>query len=455
VKGEPNISYICSRYYRAPELIFGATEYTTAIDIWSAGCFFAELLLGQVLGTPTREEIKCMNPNYTEFKFPQIKAHPWHKLEALIHPFFDELRDSDTRLPNSHFLPPLFNFKPHGVPMEIVAKLIPEHARKQIIRGAAEEEPQRNTLPLPPLQSIKLLSPTFALCISPFQLSSRSCTYAASTGKCRKWSSLGWSFCSSSSPLASTLLLCTRGVIITTIRSNQSAMVLSPLSRLRPRPLVCLLFPLPPLSLPLQFSMCYHSEQSETGVRRHRRVQERVGLRVRGRPGVVLVPQGYAFKIRSTIFAGPCHGELTLQVDGTIMPPDGPDAWPQRTSRRQWLVFYRANGLTLQGGGLFDGKGAKWWDLPCKPHKGRNHTTLPGPCDSPVAFRFFMSSNLAVRGIRIHNSPQFHFRFDNCRNVTVDAISINSPALSPNTDGIHVENSVDVGIYNSVISSGK
>ncbi|KAJ6955793.1 shaggy-related protein kinase alpha-like [Populus alba x Populus x berolinensis] len=97
VKGEPNISYICSRYYRAPELIFGATEYTTAIDIWSAGCVLAELLLGQplfpgesgvdqlveiikVLGTPTREEIKCMNPNYTEFKFPQIKAHPWHKI---------------------------------------------------------------------------------------------------------------------------------------------------------------------------------------------------------------------------------------------------------------------------------------------------------------------------------------------------------------------------------------
>jgi serine/threonine protein kinase len=48
VKGEPNISYICSRYYRAPELIFGATEYTTAIDIWSAGCVLGELLLGQV-----------------------------------------------------------------------------------------------------------------------------------------------------------------------------------------------------------------------------------------------------------------------------------------------------------------------------------------------------------------------------------------------------------------------
>eukprot|EP01018_Ginkgo_biloba_P023713 Gb_39485 [translate_table: standard] len=179
VKGEPNISYICSRYYRAPELIFGATEYTTAIDMWSTGCVMAELLLGQplfpgesgvdqlveiikVLGTPTREEIKCMNPNYTEFKFPQIKAHPWHKvfqkrlppeavdlvcrllqyspnlrctaLDACIHPFFDELRDPNTRLPNGRPLPPLFNFKPQelaGVPPDVFDRLIPEHARKQ------------------------------------------------------------------------------------------------------------------------------------------------------------------------------------------------------------------------------------------------------------------------------------------------------------------------------------
>ncbi|CAL4928322.1 unnamed protein product [Urochloa decumbens] len=179
VRGEPNISYICSRYYRAPELIFGATEYTTAIDLWSTGCVMAELLLGQplfpgesgvdqlveiikVLGTPTREEIKCMNPNYTEFKFPQIKAHPWHKvfqkklppeavdlvsrflqyspnlrctaLEACMHPFFDELRDPNTRLPNGRPLPPLFNFRSQelkGVPPEVVERLVPEHARRQ------------------------------------------------------------------------------------------------------------------------------------------------------------------------------------------------------------------------------------------------------------------------------------------------------------------------------------
>ena len=43
-EGEPNISYICSRCYRAPELIFGNTQYTTQIDVWSTGCVLGEML---------------------------------------------------------------------------------------------------------------------------------------------------------------------------------------------------------------------------------------------------------------------------------------------------------------------------------------------------------------------------------------------------------------------------
>src|SRR6478609_3355907 len=88
------------------------------IDVWSTGCVMAELMLGQplfpgesgidqlveiikVLGTPTREQIKTMNPNvsddkpnhmlsgvpdangvtqYMEHKFPQIKPHPFTKV---------------------------------------------------------------------------------------------------------------------------------------------------------------------------------------------------------------------------------------------------------------------------------------------------------------------------------------------------------------------------------------
>jgi len=189
VRGEPNVSYICSRYYRAPELIFGATDYTSQIDVWSAGCVLAELLLGQpifpgdsgvdqlveiikVLGTPTREQIREMNPNYQEFKFPQIKAHPWTKvggkgvfrprtpheaievvsklleytpsrrispLDACAHAFFDELRDPNTRLPNGKDLPPLLNFTQQELAIKpsLNAKLIPSHARTMETSGGS------------------------------------------------------------------------------------------------------------------------------------------------------------------------------------------------------------------------------------------------------------------------------------------------------------------------------
>ncbi|KAH3667204.1 hypothetical protein OGAPHI_002853 [Ogataea philodendri] len=100
---EPNVSYICSRYYRAPELIFGARNYTTKIDLWSAGCVIAELLLGQplfpgesgidqlveiikILGTPSKDEIKSMNPNYMDHKFPSIKPIPLQKIFKHVEP---------------------------------------------------------------------------------------------------------------------------------------------------------------------------------------------------------------------------------------------------------------------------------------------------------------------------------------------------------------------------------
>lgn len=101
IKGEPNVSYICSRYYRAPELIFGNTNYTSQIDIWAVGCVIAELIIGGVmfkgdkthsqlveiikkLGTPTIDEIKAMNPDYKEFKFPTIKPQPWTSVSQYL-----------------------------------------------------------------------------------------------------------------------------------------------------------------------------------------------------------------------------------------------------------------------------------------------------------------------------------------------------------------------------------
>jgi len=41
--------YVVTRWYRAPELIFKDKAYSPAVDIWSLGCIFAELLGGKPL----------------------------------------------------------------------------------------------------------------------------------------------------------------------------------------------------------------------------------------------------------------------------------------------------------------------------------------------------------------------------------------------------------------------
>lgn len=122
-----------------------------------------------MLGTPTREEISAMNSNYTEFKFPQIKACQWRKvfrsktpdeamdfisrtlayaperrvkpLEGCAHSFFDELRDEKTRLPPlGKPLPPLFDFTSHELNSrpEVLDKLIPLHLKNKFQRGGGQ-----------------------------------------------------------------------------------------------------------------------------------------------------------------------------------------------------------------------------------------------------------------------------------------------------------------------------
>jgi len=67
--------YVVTRWYRAPEIVLSSETYTKAVDMWSAGCIFAELLgrkplfpgsdhvqqlscILDVLGTPLPEQIR-------------------------------------------------------------------------------------------------------------------------------------------------------------------------------------------------------------------------------------------------------------------------------------------------------------------------------------------------------------------------------------------------------------
>lgn len=140
----PLVLYICSRYYRAPELIVGCSLYTTKIDIWGLGCVIAEMFLGRpifqgplpelqlkeiskLLGPPPNLFFFKLNPQYrgsmnstklfdcsVEERFQQIFSNlppdaidllmkilvydPDFRIlprRVLVHPFFHELKRKD------------------------------------------------------------------------------------------------------------------------------------------------------------------------------------------------------------------------------------------------------------------------------------------------------------------------------------------------------------------------
>ncbi|GAB65183.1 protein kinase, partial [Plasmodium cynomolgi strain B] len=131
-------SYVCSRYYRAPELLFGSNYYSQAIDTWSIGCVMGELILGKplflgdcasdqlveiikILGTPNDEDFLSFKSGHKNVKLPQVKPITLKKLiknqssqesidllgkllqfnpqkriklcNALLHTYFDDIRN--------------------------------------------------------------------------------------------------------------------------------------------------------------------------------------------------------------------------------------------------------------------------------------------------------------------------------------------------------------------------
>ncbi|PVU96840.1 hypothetical protein BB561_000946 [Smittium simulii] len=137
--GIPVISFsneVVTLWYRAPDVLLGSRNYNSSIDIWSAGCIFAEMLTGhplfagsnnedqlikifRILGTPSEaswqgvSQLPNWNNDFTVF-MPQslrkfvntsdplaydlilrmLQYNPDHRIsarESLKHPYFNEI----------------------------------------------------------------------------------------------------------------------------------------------------------------------------------------------------------------------------------------------------------------------------------------------------------------------------------------------------------------------------
>ena len=69
--------HVVTRWYRAPELILIEKDYTWAIDVWSAGCVFAELMMMIKENAPTFTDRKPLFPGKFCFPLsPPAKSNP-------------------------------------------------------------------------------------------------------------------------------------------------------------------------------------------------------------------------------------------------------------------------------------------------------------------------------------------------------------------------------------------
>ena len=182
--------YVVTRWYRAPELLLSCAEYTSAIDVWSVGCIFAELLgrkplfpgkdyvhqlnlIARVAGTPAEHETSFVSsekarrylhalPRYPRVDFrtvypdatveavdlidKMLAFDPSKRItvaQALAHPYLASLHDESDEPSASR--PFFFDFEGETLSEERVRDLVYEelvgfHDEIRSAEAAAREE---------------------------------------------------------------------------------------------------------------------------------------------------------------------------------------------------------------------------------------------------------------------------------------------------------------------------
>ncbi|VUZ57582.1 unnamed protein product [Hymenolepis diminuta] len=167
--GRPMTHLVATRWYRAPELIFGSTHYGVGIDLWAVGCIIAEFLLrvplfvadtdfGQIdkileiTGTTEDHEWPDVSraKNYITYKprppipFSQIFTAAGDDLIALLYVLL-ALNPDDRGTATSALASPYFRNRPAPTPESQLPK-----PKNSMVAGLLQQESRQATTPVDP-----------------------------------------------------------------------------------------------------------------------------------------------------------------------------------------------------------------------------------------------------------------------------------------------------------------
>ncbi|KAB1671171.1 hypothetical protein [Gossypium barbadense] len=160
-------------------------------------------------------------------------------------------------------------------------------------------------------------------------------------------------------------------------------------------------------------------------------------------PSTVVIPKG-TYLLSKVNLEGPCKAPIEINVQGTIKAPADPGAFKDPN----WVRFYSIENFKMSGGGIFDGQGSIAYEKNKDPHNRAFRVKLP------VNIRFDFLTNALIQDITSKDSKLFHVNVFACKNITLERFTVEAPADSPNTDGIHMGKSDGVNIIGCEIKTG-
>ena len=142
--------YVATRWYRAPEILVGSLTYSTAVDLWSLGCIFGEMLggkpvfpgtstlnqiekVGEVIGAPSGDAVRALQSTYVA-----------NMLDSMLFPTGEAGADGKrAMLPFSKLSPP----EPNSVGGPVGGPMGPSDAQASTTSQlkAHSDETRRNT----------------------------------------------------------------------------------------------------------------------------------------------------------------------------------------------------------------------------------------------------------------------------------------------------------------------
>jgi polygalacturonase len=154
-------------------------------------------------------------------------------------------------------------------------------------------------------------------------------------------------------------------------------------------------------------------------------VQKTIDTAAAAGGGTVLVPAGRFLTGPLTLAS---RINLHLAKGAFILISDDLTNYPTVMGRYQdSITAHNAHDLEISGEGTIDGQGSPWWKA-FRADKSMMHR--------PFLIMLSNCTRVLVHEVRLCNSPSFHLVPQNCADVTIQGITIKSPADAPNTDGI-------------------